>query len=337
MARSGEFEMIAKYFTFAPKANGWKSEGAGDDCALIDLAGARIAVTADMMALTTHFLADCPPRRVGWKAAAVNLSDLAAAGAEPKAMFLTIGLPDRNDEWLEGFSRGFREALDRYGASLLGGDTTRTPLTSDGTHSPTAISITAMGELAPGTGLTRKGARPGDDVWVSGTPGDAYAALMMRIGGWKVAEPFREYLIDRMELPTPRVELGMQLIGAASAAADVSDGLIQDLGHIFERSMVKGRIDVDAVPASAALMSLSPEKRREAALAGGDDYELVFTAPKELAGTIEQLSIMLGVRLTKIGEVQARVESEDEALVELVDSNGDAVAFEKPGFDHFKA
>ena len=337
MARSGEFDIIAKYFTFAPKSNGWQSEGAGDDCAIIDVGGARIAVTADMMALTTHFLADCPPHRVGWKAAAVNLSDLAAAGAQPKAVFLTIGLPERCDEWLEGFSRGFKDALDRYGASLLGGDTTRTPLVSDGTHSPTVISITAMGELAPGTGLSRKGARPGDDVWVSGTPGDAYAALMMRLGAWDIEESCREYLIDRMELPTPRVELGMQLIGAASAAADVSDGLIQDLGHIFERSMVRGWVDVDAVPASSALMTLDQDRRREAALAGGDDYELVFTAPRALSGTIERLAQMLDVRITKIGAVEARVESEDDAVVTLVDASGDEVVFEKPGFDHFKA
>lgn len=329
--------MIAKYFTFAPKDNGWKSSGVGDDCAVIDVAGARIAVTADMMALTTHFLADCPPQHVGWKAAAVNLSDLAACGACPKAVFLTIGLPERSDEWLEGFSIGLKKALDRYGVSLLGGDTTRTPKTSDGTHSPTVVSITAMGELAPGTGLSRKGAEPGDDVWVSGTPGDAYAALMMRLGEWSIADSFRGYLADRMELPIPRVELGMQLIGVASAAADVSDGLVQDLGHIFERSMVRGWVDVDSVPASPALSSLDDDKRLQAALAGGDDYELVFTAPPELAGTIEQLSRMLSIRITKIGRVAESVESVDDAQVVLVDSSGEPVDFKASGFDHFKS
>ena len=180
MSEAGEFQIIEQFFTY-PSFGAWKSQGVGDDCAIIDTGAGRLAVTCDMTALGTHFFPDADPEDVGYKALAVNLSDLAAAGAVPRAFFLSIGLPRRDDGWLADFSRGLMALAHESGCALLGGDTTRTP-EIDGRHAPATISITAMGDLPAGMGLTRSGAQPGDDIWVSGTVGDAYAALMCRWG-----------------------------------------------------------------------------------------------------------------------------------------------------------
>ncbi|WP_297612197.1 thiamine-phosphate kinase [uncultured Sutterella sp.] len=330
MAEAGEFQIIEKFFTYQT-FGAWKSQGVGDDCAIIDTGAGRIAVTCDMMALGTHFLPDADPEDVGYKALAVNLSDLAAAGAVPRAFFLSIGLPRRDDGWLADFSRGLMKLARESGCALLGGDTTRTPEV-EGRHAPVTISITAMGDLPAGMGLTRKGARPGDDIWVSGTVGDAYAALKCRWGAWSVMPDLEPELFARMDRPTPRIALGQALLGAASAAADISDGLLADLGHILERSGVSAEIEWEKIPTSVALQSMTPARQHEAALAGGDDYELIFTAPPSSAERIYEAGLLSGTPVTRIGRVIERT----SRAVTVRTPDGLPVLLVTEGFDHFR-
>ncbi len=330
MAEAGEFQIIEKFFTYQT-FGAWKSQGVGDDCAIIDTGAGRIAVTCDMMALGTHFLPDADPEDVGYKALAVNLSDLAAAGAVPRAFFLSIGLPRRDDGWLADFSRGLMKIARESGCALLGGDTTRTPEVQ-GRHAPVTISITAMGDLPAGMGLTRKGAKPGDDIWVSGTVGDAYAALKCRWGAWSVMPDLEPELFARMDRPTPRIALGQALLGAASAAADISDGLLADLGHILERSGVSAEIEWEKIPTSVALQSMTPARQHEAALAGGDDYELIFTAPPSSAERIYEAGLLSGTPVTRIGRVIERT----SRAVTVRTPDGRPVLLVTEGFDHFR-
>ena len=330
MAEAGEFQIIEKFFTYQT-FGAWKSQGVGDDCAIIDTGAGRIAVTCDMMALGTHFLPDAYPEDVGYKALAVNLSDLAAAGAVPRAFFLSIGLPRRDDGWLADFSRGLMKLARESGCALLGGDTTRTPEVQ-GRHAPVTISITAMGDLPAGMGLTRKGAKPGDDIWVSGTVGDAYAALKCRWGAWSVMPDLEPELFARMDRPTPRIALGQALLGAASAAADISDGLLADLGHILERSGVSAEIEWEKIPTSVALQSMTPARQHEAALAGGDDYELIFTAPPSSAERIYEAGLLSGTPVTRIGRVIERT----SRAVTVRTPDGLPVLLVTEGFDHFR-
>ena len=330
--RRGEFQIIDRFFTHDAFGE-WRSQGVGDDCAIIDMPGNRIAVTTDMMAVGTHFLPGARPEDIGYKALAVNLSDLAAAGASPRAFFLSIGLPERDDEWLAGFSRGLMALAESSGCALLGGDTTRTAEVG-GTHAPVTISITAMGSLPEGKGLTRAGAKPGDDIWVSGTVGDAYAALKHRWGHWQLMPDAAEALFPRMDRPTPRNMLGSALLDLATACADVSDGLLADLGHILERSGVSGSILWEAVPVSSALRALSPAAQQEAALTGGDDYELVFTAPPSAALRIEQAGLLTKTRLTRIGKICEKVSGDN---LTVRSQNGGIVTTPTQGFDHFAA
>lgn len=330
MAEAGEFQIIEKFFTYQT-FGAWKSQGVGDDCAIIDTGAGRIAVTCDMMALGPHFLPDADPEDVGYKALAVNLSDLAAAGAVPRAFFLSIGLPRRDDGWLADFSRGLMKLARESGCALLGGDTTRTPEV-EGHHAPVTISITAMGDLPAGMGLTRKGAKPGDDIWVSGTVGDAYAALKCRRGAWSVMPDLEPALFARMDRPTPRIALGQALLGAASAAADISDGLLADLGHILERSGVSAEIEWEKIPTSVALQSMTPARQHEAALAGGDDYELIFTAPPSSAERIYEAGLLSGTPVTRIGRVIERT----SRAVTVRTPDGLPVLLVTEGFDHFR-
>lgn len=330
MAEAGEFQIIEKFFTYQT-FGAWKSQGVGDDCAIIDTGAGRIAVTCDMMALGTHFLPDADPEDVGYKALAVNLSDLAAAGAVPRAFFLSIGLPRRDDGWLADFSRGLMKLARESGCALLGGDTTRTPEVQ-GRHAPVTISITAMGDLPAGMGLTRKGAKPGDDIWVSGSVGDAYAALKCRWGAWSVMPDLEPELFARMDRPTPRIALGQALLGAASAAADISDGLLADLGHILERSGVSAEIEWEKIPTSVALQSMTPARQHEAALAGGDDYELIFTAPPSSAERIYEAGLLSGTPVTRIGRVIERT----SRAVTVRTPDGLPVLLVTEGFDHFR-
>ena len=292
--------------------------GVGDDCALLRPdAGLELAVTTDMLVEGRHFLPDAEPRALGHKALAVNLSDLAAMGAAPKWALLAIGLPAADEAWLDAFASGFFALASRYGVDLLGGDTTRAPQVT--------ITITAMGEVPSSVALYRAGARPGDDIWVSGELGGAALALVHP----EIAAQFPEIAM-RLHQPEPRVELGERLRGMANAAIDVSDGLAGDLGHILERSRVGAVVEYERIPRDAAFRKLKkPDLERDCVLSGGDDYELIFTAPQARRADLEALSRELALPLTRIGAIQA-----GEARLTVLDAKGKALPF-KPGFDHF--
>lgn len=319
----GEFDLIARYFKRPAKRS---PLGVGDDCALLAPApGMQLAVSSDMLVEGRHFLSTVEPARLGHKALAVNLSDLAACGARPLAFTLALALPGVDERWLEGFSRGLFALADEHGCELVGGDTTRGPLN---------ICITVFGEVPAGAALLRSGARAGDDIWVSGTLGDARLALEVFRGTVALpAEVFAEARL-RMEQPSPRVALGQALRGIASSAVDVSDGLVGDLGHILASSNVGATLDVDAAVgtvAAAATTGLGTEMLRTCALSGGDDYELVFTAPPSARAAVEQAGKDSATRVTRIGRIEA------EAGLRIVDASGAPVAQRFGSFDHFVA
>jgi thiamine-monophosphate kinase len=310
---TSEFDLIRRYFERAPK-NKSALVGVGDDCALLRPdAGLELAVTTDMLVEGRHFAPGAEPRALGHKALAVNLSDLAAIGAAPKWALLAISLPQADDAWLKAFAAGFFALAERFGVDLVGGDTTRaTQLT---------ITVTAMGEVPASVALYRAGARPGDDIWVSGELGGAALGL---------AHPEIADAAKRLHEPEPRVELGERLRGMANAAIDVSDGLAGDLGHILERSRVGAVIEYSRLPRSAAFKSLkNPDLERDCVLSGGDDYELLFTAATARRADLEALARELGLPLTRIGTIQS-----GEARLAVLDAKGEAMRF-KPGFDHF--
>lgn len=333
MAQNGEFSIIERYFTHEA-FGAWRSKGVGDDCAIIDMPAGRIAVTTDMMAVGTHFLPSARPEDIGYKALAVNLSDLAASGATPRAFFLSIALPERDDAWLTGFTKGLMELSIASGCPLLGGDTTRTATVGEA-HAPVTISITAMGDLPERMGLTRAGARPGDDIWVSGSVGGSYAALMHRWGKWTLSHEVFPSAAARMDRPEARNALGTALLSSASACADISDGLAQDLGHILERSGVAADVLWECVPKHPALKSLTRARQLEAAMSGGDDYELVFTAPAQRRGLIEQAAISALTPVTRIGRIVEKPAEPDAAQLRLIDEQGELLLLPSSGFDHF--
>jgi len=261
-----------------------------------------------------HFLAGADARALGHKALAVNLSDLAAMGAAPKWVLLAIGLPSADEAWLSAFASGFFALASRYGVDLIGGDTTRAPQVS--------ITITAMGEVPSSVALYRAGARPGDDIWVSGDLGGAALGLV---------HPEIAGAAKRLNEPEPRIELGERLRGLANAAIDVSDGLAGDLGHILERSRVGAVLEYSLIPKHPAFKNIKdPQLERSCVLSGGDDYELILTAPPARRADLESLSRELGLALTRIGAIQA-----GEAKLTVLDAKGRAMKVE-PAFDHFR-
>jgi thiamine-monophosphate kinase len=316
----GEFDLITRYFKRPAKRS---PLGVGDDCALLaPAAGMQLAVSSDMLVEGRHFLSTVDPARLGHKALAVNLSDLAACGAKPLAFTLALALPGVDAHWLEGFSRGLFALADEHGCDLVGGDTTRGPLN---------VCITVFGEVPAGAALLRSGARAGDDIWVSGTLGDARLALEVFRGTVALSADAFESARLRMEQPTPRVALGQALRGTATSAVDVSDGLIGDLGHILGSSGMGATLDADAATAliSVEAPGLSQEILRTCALSGGDDYELVFTAPASARAAVEQAGKDSATRVTRIGCIDA------EAGLRIVDANGAPVAQRFGSFDHF--
>jgi len=316
----GEFDLIARYFTRPPAR---AVLGVGDDCALLAPApGMQLATSCDLLIEGRHFLSTVDPRRLGHKALAVNLSDLAACGARPIAFTLALALPQVDEAWLDGFAAGLWALADAHGCELIGGDTTQGPL---------AICITVFGELPQGAALLRSGARAGDDLYVSGTVGSARLALEAFRGTIALAgEAFTQARLA-MERPQPRVALGLALRGVASSAIDVSDGLLGDLGHVLRRSRVGAEIEVDAVPRARELAAQPLAVQRECTLAGGDDYELLFTAPSERAAAVMQAAASAGVGVTRIGRITA-----DPGL-RLTDAAGAPLAQAFAGFDHFRA
>ncbi|MDM0036505.1 thiamine-phosphate kinase [Variovorax sp. J22P271] len=321
MSGSGEFDLIARYFTRPARRS---PLGVGDDCALLaPAAGMQLAVSSDMLVEGRHFLSTVDPARLGHKALAVNLSDLAACGAQPLAFTLALSLPAVDEAWLAGFSRGLFALADAHGCELVGGDTTRGPLN---------LCITVFGEVPAGAALLRSGARVGDDVWASGTLGDARLALEVFRGTLALPADLFDVARSRMEQPTPRVALGLALRGIATAAVDLSDGLVGDLGHILKASGVGAQIDADAAAqllATGDSAGLDIALRRACALAGGDDYELAFTAPQSARAAVEEAGRASATPVTRIGAIEAA------AGLRLVDARGAAVTQRFASFDHF--
>ena len=301
---ASEFELIRKYFDRPARS---AVLGVGDDAALLrPSAGAELAVSTDLLLEGRHFRAGADARKLGHKALAVNLSDMAAMGAAPRWVTLALALPAADEAWLAAFARGFFALAERFGIELIGGDTTRGPL---------AICVTILGEVPTGLSLVRAGALPGDDIWVSGELGGAALGL---------AQPGNAAAAQRLDEPEPRVELGERLRGIASAAIDVSDGFAQDLGHILERSGVGAVVEYERLPKF-------PGAERAQVLAGGDDYELVFTARQDKRAEIEPLSKELGLALTRVGSMQ-----KGEPVLRVLGKDGAPIAPGR-GFDHFAA
>ena len=322
----GEFELIERFFKRTASRN---PLGVGDDCALLAPApGMQLAVSTDMLVEGRHFLSTVDPSALGHKALAVNLSDLAACGATPLAFSLALALPRVDESWLEGFSRGLFALADAYGCELVGGDTTQGPLN---------ICISVFGEVPAGQALLRSGARAGDDIYVSGTLGDARLALEVFRGRLSVAADVFEAARIRMEQPTPRIGLGQALRGIATSAIDVSDGLAGDLGHVLRQSGLGARVETTAAIGLLAAASdsatgaelLSTETRLELVLAGGDDYELVFTAPASAREAIQAAAAASKTPVTRIGR------TETEPGLRLVDAQGTLLQRRYASFDHF--
>ena len=315
----GEFELIGKYFTRPVER---AALGIGDDCALLAPApGMQLAVSSDMLVEGRHFLSTVAPDRLGHKVLAVNLSDLAACGAQPLAFTLALAMPRAEEAFLEGFARGLFALAKTHAIELVGGDTTQGPLN---------ICITVFGEVPTGQALLRSGARPGDDLYVSGTVGDARLALEAFRGTIALDGMAFEQVRAAMETPRPRVALGVALRGVATSAIDVSDGLLGDLRHILSRSGVGAKVDADAVPRSAVLRAQPLVLQRECTLAGGDDYELVFSAAPGDAARVHDAALRSGVAATRIGRIEAG------PGLRLIDAEGRAIADAFGSFDHFR-
>jgi thiamine-monophosphate kinase len=318
----GEFDLIARYFTRPARRN---PLGVGDDCALLQPApGMQLAVSTDLLVEGRHFLSTVDPRALGHKALAVNLSDLAACGAQPLAFTLSLALPRVDEAWLAGFAQGLFALADAHACELVGGDTTGGPL---------AINITVFGEVPGGTALLRSGARAGDDLWVSGSLGDARLALEAFRGTVSLPQEVFDAARIRLERPQPRVALGLALRGLATAAIDVSDGLLGDLGHVLERSGVGADVAAACAPRLLAALGhglvLPRERIEELVFAGGDDYELAFTAAPGQRSAVEAAAADAQTAVTRIGTITAA------PGLRLLDAQGQPRAGRFAGFDHF--
>ena len=318
----GEFDLITRYFTRPAKR---AVLGVGDDCALWQIQpGMQLAVSTDMLVEGRHFLSTVPPKRLGHKALAVNLSDLAASGAKPVAFTLALAMPRIDEAWLQGFSAGLLALADQHTCELVGGDTTQGQLT---------ICITVMGEVPPGDALLRQGAQVGDDIYISGSVGDARLALEVMRGQLSLSASDFESCRQRMEQPQPRIALGLALRGVANACIDVSDGLAGDLGHVLKASQVGAVLTTDWVQDSAAIsvamQSLPFARRLDMALAGGDDYELLFTAAPEQAEAVQHAANEADVSVTCIGRITTG------SGLQVLDLQGVPMSRRFASFDHF--
>lgn len=334
MSGLGEFELIRRFFQ-RPGSVDRIRLGIGDDCALLDVpSGESMAISTDMLVEGRHFFAGTDPQSIGHKALAVNLSDLAAMGARPLGFTLAMAIPAADPAWLEPFARGLFALADRHGCALIGGDTTRGPLN---------LCVTVFGTVLPEQALRRDAARAGDDIWVSGALGGAAWAVAERgapqpageVTSWNPAEPLREAAGRRLDRPEPRVALGLALRGLAGAAIDLSDGLLGDLGHVLERSsqasgsLLGARLRASAIPIDPVLDDAPLTRQHALALAGGDDYELLFTAAPGRRATIDALGARLGIRLTRIGDVVSG------RGVRVLDASDKEVPCNARSFDHF--
>jgi thiamine-monophosphate kinase len=315
----GEFDLIERFFRRPVQRS---PLGIGDDCALLaPSAGMQLAVSTDLLLEGRHFLSTVDPQRLGHKCLAVNLSDLAACGARPLAFTLALSLPSADATWLEAFARGLLALADAQGCELVGGDTTRGPL---------SVCITVFGEVPGGTALLRSGARPGDDLWASGTLGDARLALEVFRGLAGVPGPVFEAARLRLEMPQPRVQLGMALRGLATAAIDLSDGLCGDLRHLVAASGVGATLDAAALrERMAGGFALDSAQRLDLVLSGGDDYELCFTAPTAMRAAVQEAAQRCATPVARIGCI------ESTPGLRLQDGAGAPVPLRHASFDHF--
>ncbi len=329
----GEFNLIERYFKAPARAmrpNDNVALGIGDDCALLQpTAGMQLAISSDMLVEGRHFFPDVDPFSLGHKALAVNLSDLAACGAKPLAFTLALALPKADEAWLAPFSRGLLALAAEHNCALLGGDTTQGPLN---------ICITVFGEVPKQQALLRSGAKAGDDIYVSGTLGDARLALDAIRGNVSLpAEAFTAAKV-RLETPTPRVTLGMALRGIASSAIDVSDGLFGDLGHILKQSQVGAVIDSSVAINLIAYQTINTktnsqftlQKQLQYVLSGGDDYELAFTAPASQRNAVQAAALASNTPVTRIGQIEAALG------LRLIDHQGKPVNSSFESWDHFQ-
>ena len=318
-----EFKLIADYFTRPLRNAGHLALGVGDDCALLTPApGMQMAVSTDMLVEGRHFFAGAEPHALGHKCLAVNLSDLAAMGAKPLAFTLALALPEADPEWLAPFSQGMLALADLHGCELIGGDTTKGPLT---------ICITVFGEVPLEKALRRDRAQAGDDIWVSGNLGDARLALAGYRSELHLNEAEQSEAGARMHTPSPRVALGLQLRGIANAAIDISDGLRGDLQHILDASHVGATLKIDTLPVGHVLKNQNKDLQRRFALAGGDDYELCFTAAADLRDAVFGAARIAGVAVSRIGSIDT------QAGMRLIDAAQHTVVIDATSFDHFQS
>ena len=316
-----EFQLIECYFNHRGPTRRDVKLSIGDDCALVQPAENKsIAISCDTLVENVHFFPDIPPQALGYKALAVNLSDLAAMGAEPAWMTLALTLPEVNEAWLSGFSEGLFEAAEYYGIALIGGDTTR---------GPRAINITVHGQVPQGKALTRHGAKAGDWIYVTGTLGDSALGLDLIRGVQHARAEHKEFLINRHYRPTPRVLAGQSLRSLASSAIDLSDGFISDIGHILKASQVGAVVDVGTIPLSRAMQdTVSEEHALGYALTGGEDYELLFTVPEAQKGALETALSHAGTKFVRVGQICAG----SKLKLQL---NGELFTPPYHGFEHF--
>lgn len=316
-----EFDLIAQYFTRPPRNGGHVVLGVGDDCALMTpSAGVQMAISSDMLVEGRHFFPGADPHALGHKCLAVNLSDLAAMGAKPLAFTLALALPDARAEWLAPFSESMLALAELHQCELIGGDTTKGPLN---------ICITIFGEVPADGALRRDAAQPGDDIWVSGSLGDARLALAGYRHECTLSADTLAAAGERMHKPTPRVALGLALRGIAHAAIDISDGLVGDLGHILKRSSAGATLFVDHLPAGPMLRMQERDLQRRFTLAGGDDYELCFTAPADKRDEVQAAGRTTATAVTRVGTI------DQTPGLRLVDAAGAPLDLQLASFDHF--
>jgi thiamine-monophosphate kinase len=307
-----EFALIDRYFRRPARHT---VLGVGDDAAIVKpTPGFELVISTDMLVSGTHFLPNVDPEDLGWKALAVNVSDMAAMGAQPRWALLAAALPAATESWIEKFAQGFFACAEEFGIDVIGGDTTK---------GPRNLCVTIFGEILPGQALLRSGAHLYEEIWVSGMPGRAALGLAHLQGRLELTEPALSVCLAALQRPQPRVELGLALRGLASAAIDVSDGLLADLGHLLEASSLAAMLQLAVLPA--------PGLERDAYLSGGDDYELIFTAPALNHAKIVALSEELGLPLNCIGRTQAGPAGE----LAIYDAAGRPVEVTQRGFDHF--
>ena len=310
-----EFALIDRYFRHPPRDPGHTVLGVGDDGAIVRAtAGCELVVSTDMLVAGTHFLVDTDPEDLGWKALAVNVSDMAAMGAQPRWALLAAALPAATEAWIEKFARGFFACANTFDIDVIGGDTTRGPLN---------FCVTIFGEVPAGTALLRSGAQTGDEIWVSGAPGRAALGLAHLQGRTHLEEPVLADCLAALHRPQPRVALGLALRGLATAAIDVSDGLLADLGHILDASGVAATLKIAVSP--------EPTFERDCYLSGGDDYELVFTAPAARHADVLSLATQLALPLHCLG----RIEAGTPGQLTILDATGRPMETAQRGYDHF--